>query len=323
MEAAEQPISKEVKGPALGSSTHTLRLLVLLAIDSLLVFLCLFVLPAHLLWRKAYNAYSLDTDPSSNQIHEAVIKSISESRSATRNMIVAFRLIFSALGSDQSAVKWIGKGMRSTFAAVVLSRSWFVARFKGWWDEAEAMERGDREEVMKRRRVSMGKQMEDVTMTTFAMPGVVLILYIAVLLCGSPIIRQPVESLFLAAYISVLALLPAVHVLGTDQHAWVRAFSWSSGIQQASEVTPRFKVLIRSTGCTLIGALIGSLGLLLDWDRAFQIYPLPPVLGAALGLIVGNGLAARAYFFSAPSRQGPRVERKAANSTASKKKKRK
>lgn len=318
------------RGPPLGSSSHTVQLLILLSLNSLLIFLCLFVLPVHLLWRQAVKQHTLlasDSDaltagkPVSQLAQDAVNVSSERADSALRNLVGAYRLFFSAPNSDLAAVSWIRRGARSTLAAVVLTQGWFVARFKGWWDEAEAMERGDREEVLKRRRIGMAKQMEIVTLTTFALPLVTIVVYLIVVLCGAPFVKNPVDTLLLAAYIAVLAVLPAMHLMGTDEREWIKAFSLSPSIRQATLHAPRFRVLARSATCTLAGALFGAAGNLLDWDKAWQTYPVPPILGACIGLLVGNFVGALTYFFSAPSRAaGPRVERKKLNKSKQKKK---
>jgi hypothetical protein len=163
---------KSIKGPPLLSRSHTVQVLVMLCLNSFLLLMCLYVLPAHLLWRRATKQHSLFTqgDQAQQEINkatvlsdiafDAVVTATAESTSATRNILTAFRLLFSIPMSDTVAVSWILRSYRSTLAAVVLSQGWFVARYKGWWDEAEAMERGDRDEVLKRRRVGIGKQME-------------------------------------------------------------------------------------------------------------------------------------------------------------------
>jgi len=162
---------KSIKGPLLASRSHTLQVLVMLSLNSFLLLMCLYILPAHLLWRRALKQHSLATQGDQSQQYnetsvlsdiafDAVVKATAESTSATRNIMTAFQLLFSIPMKDATAVGWIQRSFRSTLAAVVLSQGWFVARFKGWWDEAEAMERGDRDEVLKRRRIGIGKQME-------------------------------------------------------------------------------------------------------------------------------------------------------------------
>ncbi|PWN34437.1 uncharacterized protein FA14DRAFT_161818 [Meira miltonrushii] len=323
------PQNGSIKGPPLGSSSHTLQLLVMLTLNSILIFLCLIVLPAHMLWREASkqnlalknNEDSITVSPLAKQAYDSSLENVN---SARQNLITAFKLLFSTPNSDSTAIKWIKRGNRSTLAALILSQSWFVARFKGWWDEAEAMERGDREEVMKRRRIGIGKQMEHVTMTSFVLPLIAIVIYAVLVLCGAPFLKSHLDTLFLSGFLALLALLPAIHVLGTDEQEWIKAFSFSSTISETTKAAPRFKILVRTTTCTLLGALIGSSGVLLDWDKAWQAYPVPSVLGASIGLLVGNVLAGLTYLMSTQSRSaGPRVERKGGSilSTASKKKK--
>lgn len=145
----------------------------------------------------------------------------------------------------------------------------------------------------------------------------------------------------LSAYLSVFAFFAAFTFLGTDETEWTRAFAFSSS---SNTTPPRYKLLVTQVTCTLLGALIGSAGHLLDWEKAWQvshlekgrpiiflcsmqfcspqIYPVPTILGSSLGLIIGNGLGFLIYY-QAVSSSTRRVERRANSSTTSSKKKKK
>jgi hypothetical protein len=164
--------AKAIKGPPLASRSHTLQILIMLSLNSFLLLMCLYILPAHLLWRRASKQHLIITRSDNDEevqeqlsilskvAFDAVASAQAGSNSTGRNIISAFKLLFSLSMKDTTAVGWIKRCFRSTLPAVVLSQAWYVARFKGWWDEAEAMERGDRDEVLKRRRVGIYKQME-------------------------------------------------------------------------------------------------------------------------------------------------------------------
>lgn len=218
-EATPRP-DRSIKGPPLASRSHTLQVLVMLTLNSFLLLLCFYVLPAHLLWRRALKQHAIVTTAregdeeliaTSNIAFDAVVNASAYSTSSTRNIFTAFRLLFTIPLKDVTAVAWIQRSFRSSLAAVVLSQGWFVARFKGWWDEAEAMDRGDRDEVLKRRRIGIAKQMEvrgvaehtytrpdiqsktprtqNVTLTTFALPLPTLAIFLILVLCGAPVAR--------------------------------------------------------------------------------------------------------------------------------------
>lgn len=159
-----------VKGPPLASRSHTVQIFIMLTLNNILLLMCLFVLPAHLLWRKALKQHRYSETGSETLANttiksdsfgmNAIVEAKAESHSAIRNIITAFGILFKIPLNDQAGAKWIRHAFRSSLAALFLSQGWFVARLKGWWDEAESMEQGDREEVLKRRRIGISKRME-------------------------------------------------------------------------------------------------------------------------------------------------------------------
>jgi hypothetical protein len=164
------PPDRTIKGPALASRSHTVQILFMLCLNSFLLFMCIYVLPAHLLWRKALKQHKLTQEDiaagitsinATTAVNSLLMETVAAADgSPNRNIITAFKLFFSVTQKDTVAVAGIRKAIKSTLAAVVLSQGWFVARYKGWWDEAEAMERGDRDEVLKRRKIGIYKRME-------------------------------------------------------------------------------------------------------------------------------------------------------------------
>lgn len=318
VDTANHADQTSVRGPPLASRPHTFRVIVLLFLHSLLLFLALVVLPAHLLWRKAVkqygnvNAQPIESADHSVAAYDAVQSSTLNTDSALRNMITALRILFTSLQSDVVAMTWIKKGFRSTFAAIVLLQGWFLARFKGWWDEAEAMDHGDRDEVLKRRNIGMAKQMEvndsSLLQTSnslafaechydhvcTASSNCILLCCHHPLRCSCcPVsrqtflssdlmsvscLRQCTDTLLLAGYLSILTALPAMHLLGTSERNWIKSFSRASAIVEIRRTTPRFYILGYTITCTLLGSLVGSAGLLLDWEKAWQVsfdsYPL-------------------------------------------------
>jgi hypothetical protein len=215
------PLDKSIKGPPLASRSHIVQILVMLSLNSLLLFMCLFVLPAHLLWRQALKQHQLIqvesaanvtsdfATPINSLLLDTVKAGVGNSTSTTRNILTAFKLLFTVTNKDTVALAGIRRAFRSSLAAVLLSQAWFIARYKGWWDEAEAMERGDRDEVLRRRKIGIYTRMEvglepfdstgryahsylsmqDVTVTSFAMPIPIAFVYLLLTLCGSPITR--------------------------------------------------------------------------------------------------------------------------------------
>lgn len=334
-----QARDKSIKGPALASSSHTLQLVVLLFVNTLLVLLCLWILPAHLIWRQARKTSSVPAlaqaasssssaslaSPPSSPLAASILSDVSTdggSESFFRNVFAALGLLFGVPNSDAAGSAWIRKAYRSALAATFLAQAWFVARFKGWWDEAEAMDYGDREEVLKRRRVGIGKQMEGVTMTSFALPLPTLIFLLVAFLLGAPVFANVVDALIASFYLATLALLPALHLLGTDVSEWRNTFSASEAATKygaGQRGLKRYRLLSTVVYAPLLGGLIGSAGVLLDWEKAWQTFPIPTILGVSVGLAIGNGVALFRYWSSLPTRTSsvPTVERKALSTSSS------
>lgn len=53
----------------------------------------------------------------------------------------------------------------------------------------------------------------------------------------------------------------------------------------------------------------------MDWEKAWQVYPVPTILGSCLGLIVGNGIGFFSYY-RAVSSTSRRVELRASSASA-------
>ncbi|XP_015773139.1 PREDICTED: phosphatidylinositol-glycan biosynthesis class F protein-like, partial [Acropora digitifera] len=93
--------------------------------------------------------------------------------------------------------------------------------------------------------------------------------------------RQTEETFCWALLMSHLAVLPACSLLGPHVDLIPKIFfsTWSDATPEAY-----FQCLIT---CTLIGAWLGAFPIPLDWDRPWQVWPIPCVIGALVGYITG------------------------------------
>lgn len=171
-----------------------------------------------------------------------------------------------------------------------------------WWFAV-----GDRiakDESISRLRQNEGlmKQGENMVLTTIALPVPFLGATLGSILLGAPVSLVPYELLqtvVLGAYITLLALYAPLHILGDDWAAWVRLFI------QVRPHNARERILQLQSFSVVAGAVLGSAALALDWDRTWQAWPIPPVLGALFGCLIGNVLAGASY---ALARAGPRAK---------------
>ena len=127
----------------------------------------------------------------------------------------------------------------------------------------------------------------------------------AIVLSGAPLTAHWLGTATLAAYITLLALLPLHHTLGLPpSKEWTRLLSGEGCVTSERvanrSVAPHEWLVLVPTAATVCGAWLAAATLALDWGRSWQAWPLPPVYGALAGLVVGNfagvamSLAARA-----------------------------
>lgn len=77
---------------------------------------------------------------------------------------------------------------------------------------------------------------------------------------------------------ALLALFPLIYVHGYDAKKWREVASlWS----------PIDEVFGGALGCAL-GAWVGAVPIPLDWDRAWQAWPVTVVSGAYVGYVMGK-----------------------------------
>ncbi|ORY05253.1 PIG-F-domain-containing protein [Basidiobolus meristosporus CBS 931.73] len=114
--------------------------------------------------------------------------------------------------------------------------------------------------------------------------GIFLFHTLAVLF-GAPLTEMVEHTWSGSTYISLLLVFPASAVFHTDRNAWNRVFL-QTGPENYGE---RFAYYPMISG--VFGAWLGAIVIPLDWDRPWQAWPIPCVLGALLGYTVGICLA--------------------------------
>ncbi|KAK3837342.1 MAG: GPI biosynthesis protein family Pig-F-domain-containing protein [Linnemannia gamsii] len=109
-----------------------------------------------------------------------------------------------------------------------------------------------------------------------------LICHVFAVLFGAGIFSQARETSQLAVYLSLLTFYPASFVLGTDLTSWLRIFVHSS------PGTYTEAAFYCQGMMAIFGAWLGSIVIPLDWDRPWQAWPVPCVLGAFLFYCIGT-----------------------------------
>ncbi|KAI1308455.1 hypothetical protein EDD11_004278 [Mortierella claussenii] len=109
-----------------------------------------------------------------------------------------------------------------------------------------------------------------------------LICHVFAVLFGAGLFYQAKETSQLASYLSLLTFYPASFVLGTDLKSWIRIYIHNSP-QTYTEAALYCQGMM-----AIFGAWLGSIVIPLDWDRPWQAWPVPCVLGAFLFYCIGT-----------------------------------
>ncbi|PFX30720.1 phosphatidylinositol-glycan biosynthesis class F protein-like [Stylophora pistillata] len=123
--------------------------------------------------------------------------------------------------------------------------------------------------------------------------GSAAIFHVIAILFGASVTEQTEETFCWALLMSHLVILPACSLLGAHLELFSRIFfsSWSDGTPESY-----FQCSIIFT---LLGAWLGAFPIPLDWDRPWQVWPIPCVIGALIGYIVGLAISTLIFAFSA------------------------
>ena len=98
------------------------------------------------------------------------------------------------------------------------------------------------------------------------------------MLFGAPATTHHAETLLAAAHLALLAAYPLCYAHGLERGYWAEV---------ARALRPFDEVWGGSVG-TLLGAWLGAVPIPLDWDRAWQAWPVTIVTGAYIGCVAGK-----------------------------------
>ncbi|KAG0227036.1 hypothetical protein BGW42_003196 [Actinomortierella wolfii] len=108
------------------------------------------------------------------------------------------------------------------------------------------------------------------------------ICHVFAVLFGAGLKFKALETLMLSFYLSLLSFYPASFVLGQDLDRWLQVFIHNS------PTTYTEAGLYCQGWMAIFGAWLGSIVIPLDWDRPWQEWPVPCVLGAFGFYIIGT-----------------------------------
>lgn len=206
------------------------------------------------------------------------------------NALVSFSSLLRRSRSE--SLSW---DLTAALQNVFLLQMWSCARLKSWSRLTEGFDLGEEHAELKKRRMTTREQLEDIVMSSAALPLVWLAALLVVVLVGAPLNTGWGGTATLAAYLALLSLFPMAHIIGfPPSDAWQRILA---GGVHARELL----VLVPGAGAW-VGAWLASSALALDWGRDWQEWPAPSVYGALSGVIIGNYIALAISLLRAPAR---------------------
>lgn len=108
------------------------------------------------------------------------------------------------------------------------------------------------------------------------------------IILGAPALSQYEETLTLASLLTILTVLPFTCFLGTNSTVSL-LFSDKFESSSPNILNNLFvEILKYNTVGVILGSWGASIAAPLDWDREWQEYPIPNILGALGGYLLGN-----------------------------------
>ncbi|KAJ7720793.1 GPI biosynthesis protein family Pig-F-domain-containing protein [Mycena metata] len=115
-----------------------------------------------------------------------------------------------------------------------------------------------------------------------------LLFYAVLILFGAPLLSHIAHTALLAVLLAVLTAFPASYALGSPTSSETTRFTWLRLFAEFDPHTPLERALLYPAVGALVGAWAGAVPMALDWDRAWQTYPLPPLFGAVAGYVLAS-----------------------------------
>lgn len=129
---------------------------------------------------------------------------------------------------------------------------------------------------------TLGKSVKDSLKFVLAIVGITIIYYIAIVLFGAPLLTHHEETSMLSLTLTALTLAPASLHLGIDN---ALALFTGSQILISGAFVDAVKLNIKAV---LLGTWLSAFVLPLDWDRPWQAWPIPCIVGALLGYFAAH-----------------------------------
>lgn len=130
-------------------------------------------------------------------------------------------------------------------------------------------------------RYGVEKIVKTVSGSLIAFIFVWVVVHIIAVLFGAHFVEDFMETTLWAAMVSSMVVTPGVCVLGPKVRSWVALFNFKN-FDSVSRRRLYYCVVATGIGCWLSPVVVP-----LDWDRPWQLWPVPGVIGAILGYCGG------------------------------------
>lgn len=127
---------------------------------------------------------------------------------------------------------------------------------------------------------SLKIKLKEIFKSAYVFIGAAALFYMLAVLFGAPLFLEYEKTLTFAVLLSTLAILPSCLNLGADN-----TVALITGVKVTAYMSD---MMLKNFQLTLIGAWLGAVVIPLDWDRPWQVWPIPCCTGAVIGCAVAN-----------------------------------
>ncbi|KAG5437394.1 hypothetical protein PCANB_000825 [Pneumocystis canis] len=105
-----------------------------------------------------------------------------------------------------------------------------------------------------------------------------LLVHSFIIFYGAPVVTYVWETTLCALHLTILGILPAICIFGINTEKYAELVSLELNVR----ILQNFRLTYGFLG-TFIGAWLGAIPIPLDWDRTWQKWPIPIIIGGYLG----------------------------------------
>lgn len=136
----------------------------------------------------------------------------------------------------------------------------------------------------------------------FTMLVLVASFHTVAVLFGAPFFSKQQETFTFALTMAILTVLPCCLHLGANRSV---SLLLSLTSRNSNDLQGKFLTV---TQLTCFAAWLGAVVIPLDWNRPFQVWPIPCILGALSGFFLGNLVLGVSYLLQKKSKKNIKVE---------------